>query len=117
MFLETLARLISNKIKIIDKNLKIAKDIDLEEPILKLMIDNDKISAPIDSLKYLSILCYGSIALSHQKLYLEQLLSQLENLDLTNNYNPIVKQDLAYFPRSTFEYTIVALIIGFFFLS
>jgi len=117
ILLENLANIVSNRIDVYDRDIKIAKEIELEDPILKVVINDDKINLPEKNFKCLSSFYHGTKVLSHKKLHLEQLLNQLENLDLTSNFNLIVKQYYKDYlvSKSPLEFAFIFLVISIFF--
>ena len=76
---------IKNEIKIYNRSLEIAKKINLENPILKSYLEDNRFINEPDFLFY-----KGSKVLSQQKGYLEELLKETDNFTL--NYNPILEQ-------------------------
>ena len=84
-FKEQLKEDIKNEIKIYELNLEIAKNINLENPILKSFAEGNSVVNEPQALFY-----KGSKVLSLQKSYLELLLKEIDNS--TFNYNPILER-------------------------
>jgi len=82
---EQLIHGLKNQIEIYNQNIEIAKIINLEDPIIKFFW---KIKFNTFLNEYTELFYKGTIILSKEKFYLEQLLKQTENLTL--NYNPIL---------------------------
>jgi LPS O-antigen subunit length determinant protein (WzzB/FepE family) len=82
---EQLIHGLKNQIEIYNQNIEIAKIINLEDPIIKFFRES-KFNTSL--YEHTELFYKGTIILSKEKFYLEQLLKQTENLTL--NYNPIL---------------------------
>lgn len=108
IFKKQLIRSINNEIEIYNRNLDIAKTINLENPVMK---SGNMIGESFD--KSNELFLRGSKVLTKQKLYLEKLLNETKNF--TVNYNPIIDNplDTIQISKSISFYLFIAFLIGF----
>ena len=109
-FKKQLKKIILNEIEIYDQNLKIAKKINLENPILKSFAEGNSVVNEPQALFY-----KGSKVLSQQKFYLEKKLKEIDNY--TFNYNPILEQasNPTLATKSPSNFMVTAFALGLFF--
>ena len=110
MFKQQLIKKIFNDINIHEQHLEIAKKIDLENPILKSMLEGRSVVNEPDALFY-----KGTKVLMQQITYLNKLLNETKNLTL--DYNPILEQASSgsLITKSPINYAVIALFLGLFF--
>ena len=109
-FKKILKQNIENEIRLYNDNIDIAKEINLENPILKTFDTGNVVVNEPASLFY-----KGSKVLSKQKLNLDKLLKETENLNL--KYNPI-REKVSYpilITKQPFVFMAISFILGLFF--
>jgi hypothetical protein len=109
-FKKILKQNIENEIRLYNDNIDIAKEINLENLILKTFDTGNVVVNEPASLFY-----KGSKVLSKQKLNLDKLLKETENLNL--KYNPI-REKVSYpilITKQPFVFMAISFILGLFF--
>lgn len=106
-FIDELRSAIKHELEVYRQNLEIAKEINLENPILKSFAEGNSVVNEPSALFY-----KGSKVISLQKMHLEKLLKQAENF--TVNYNPMLENtsNPALVTKSSTFFTAIAILLG-----